>query len=98
MFKKRKRNKNIGKTNDIIKEEILKKALLENKRKNYEIKELNEGIEIALENASELRKENENLRKNLEVLQTTVENIKEVCDNSRGKVISKNKVLKEIEN
>lgn len=100
MFRKRKkeRNKIIGKANNIIKEEILKKALLENKNKKNEIKELNDAILVALENAEELRKNNQNLERNLQVLITTIENIKEICNNSNGKVISKNKVLKEIKN
>lgn len=98
MFGKRKKEEKqvIKRANDIITKEILRKALLENKNKDSEIKELNEGISIALENADELRKEKNNLENNLQVLQTTIENIKEICNNSNGRVVSKNKILEQI--
>lgn len=40
--------------------------------------------------------EYENLQNNFEVLQTTIENIKELCKNKKGKVISVNKILEEL--
>ena len=95
--KKKKEEKNaIKRANDIIKEMILKKALEENKTKELQLQEREKAIVIALENASELRKSNTNLENNLGVLQATIEKIREICNNSDGNVISKNKILKEI--
>ena len=95
--KKKKEERNVMKrANDIVKEMILKKALEENKVKELQLQEREKAIVIALENASELRKSNTNLENNLGVLQATIEKIREICNNSDGNVISKNKILKEI--
>lgn len=95
--KKKKEERNVMKrANDIVQEMILKKALEENKAKELQLQEREKAIVIALENASELRKSNANLENNLGVLQATIEKIREICNNSDGNVISKNKILKEI--
>lgn len=95
--KKKKEERNVMKrANDIVQEMILKKALEENKEKELQLQEREKAIVIALENASELRKANTNLENNLGVLQATIEKIREICNNSDGNVISKNKILKEI--
>lgn len=95
--KKKKEERNVMKrANDIVQEMILKKALEENKAKELQLREREKAIVIALENASELRKFNTNLENNLGVLQATIEKIREICNNSDGNVISKNKILKEI--
>ena len=95
--KKKKEERNVMKrANDIVQEMILKKALEENKDKELQLQEREKAIVIALENASELRKSNTNLENNLGVLQATIEKIREICNNSDGNVISKNKILKEI--
>jgi len=95
--KKKKEERNVMKrANDIVQEMILKKALEENKAKELQLQEREKAIVIALENASELRKSNTNLENNLGVLQATIEKIREICNNSDGNVISKNKILKEI--
>ena len=96
-FKKKKEERNVMKrANNIVKEMILKKALEENKDKELQLREREKAIVIALENAEELRKSNTNLENNLGVLQATIEKIREICNNSDGNVISKNKILKEI--
>ncbi len=92
-FKKRKEEKT---ANNAVKDMITHKALKELKIKDFEIEELNKGITIALENAEELRKDKKNLERNLEVLQASIENIREICNNSKGKVVSKKKILKEL--
>lgn len=95
--KKKKEERNVMKrANDIVQEMILKKALEENKAKELQLQEREKAIVIALENAEELRKSNTNLENNLGVLQATIEKIREICNNSDGNVISKNKILKEI--
>lgn len=95
--KKKKEERNVMKrANDIVEEMILKKALEENKDKELQLREREKAIVIALENAEELRKANTNLENNLAVLQATIEKIREICNNSDGNVISKNKILKEI--
>lgn len=95
--KKKKEERNVMKrANDIVQEMILKKALEENKEKELQLQEREKAIVIALENAEELRKSNTNLENNLGVLQATIEKIREICNNSDGNVISKNKILKEI--
>ena len=95
--KKKKEERNVMKrANDIVQEMILKKALEENKDKELQLQEREKAIVIALENAEELRKSNINLENNLGVLQATIEKIREICNNSDGNVISKNKILKEI--
>ena len=93
--KKKKEERNVMKrANDIVQEIILKKALEENKVKELQLQERENAIVIALENA--LRKANTDLENNLGVLQATIEKIREICNNSDGNVISKNKILKEI--
>lgn len=95
--KKKKEERNVMKrANDIVQEMVLKKALEENIAKELQLQEREKAIVIALENASELRKSNTNLENNLGVLQATIEKIREICNNSDGDVISKNKILKEI--
>ena len=95
--KKKKEERNVMKrANDIVQEMIFKKALEENKAKELQLQEREKAIVIALENAEELRKANTNLENNLGVLQATIEKIREICNNSDGNVISKNKILKEI--
>lgn len=95
--KKKKEERNVMKrANDIVEEMILKKALEENKDKELQLREREKAIVIALENAEELRNSNTNLENNLGVLQATIEKIREICNNSDGNVISKNKILKEI--
>lgn len=95
--KKKKEERNVMKrANNIVKEMIFKKVLEENKAKELQLQEREKAIIIALENAEELRKSNTNLENNLGVLQATIEKIREICNNSDGNVISKNKILKEI--
>ncbi len=97
LFKNKKEEKNVMKrANNIVKEMILKKALEENKEKELQLQERDKAVVIALENAAELRNSNANLENNLNVLQATIEKIREICNNSDGNVISKNKILKEI--
>lgn len=97
LFKNKKEEKNVMKrANNIVKEMILKKALEENKEKELQLQERDKAVVIALENAAELRESNANLENNLNVLQATIEKIREICNNSDGNVISKNKILKEI--
>ena len=87
--KKKKEERNVMKrANDIVQEMILKKALEENKAKELQLQEREKAIVI--------RKTNTNLENNLGVLQATIEKIREICNNSDGNVISKNKILKEI--
>ena len=89
-FGKRKEEKNkekeakkvIGEANNIVKEAVLQKALEENQEKEKEI--------LSLKN------KNTDLENNLKVLIETIANIKEICNNSNGKVVSKNKILKEL--
>lgn len=96
-FKKKKEEKRVmNKANNLVKEMVLQKALEENKEKELKIQERDKAIVIALENAEELRKDNANLEKNLEVLQNTIEKIKEICNSSKGKVIGVNTILREI--
>lgn len=95
--KKKKEERNVMKrANDIVQEMVLKKALEENIAKELQLQEREKAIVIALENAEELRKANTNLENNLGVLQATIVKIREICNNSDGNVISKNKILKEI--
>lgn len=82
--------------NNIVKEMIAKKALEENQNKDKEIKELSEGLMIALADATKYKRKCKDLEKNISTLQITIENIEEICNNSNGKVVSKNKILKEI--
>lgn len=97
LFKNKKEEKNVMKrANNIVKEMILKKALEENKEKELQLQERDKAVVIALENTAELRESNTNLENNLNVLQATIEKIREICNNSDGNVISKNKILKEI--
>ena len=94
--KKKEERKVMKRANDIVQEMVLKKAVEENIAKELQLQEREKAIVIALENAEELRKTNTNLENNLGVLQATIEKIKEICNNSDGNVISKNKILKEI--
>ena len=96
-FKKKKEEKKVmNKANDLVKEMVLQKALEENKEKENKIKELNKAIVVTLENSEELRNSNRNLENNLEVLQNTIEKIREICKTSNGRVIGVNTILKEL--
>ena len=96
-FKKKKEEKKVmNKANDLVKEMVLQKALEENKEKENKIEELNKAIVITLENSEQLRNINMNLENNLEVLQNTIEKIREICKASNGRVIGVNTILKEL--
>lgn len=96
-FKKKKEEKKVmNKANDLVKEMVLQKALEENKEKENKIEELNKAIVVTLENSEELRNSNRNLENNLEVLQNTIEKIREICKASNGRVIGVNTILKEL--
>lgn len=80
--KKKEEKKVFGDANNIIESMICDKALKENQEKQIKIKELEE--------------ENKDLRNNLEVLINTVADVKEICNNSNAKVVSKSKIMKVI--
>lgn len=82
---------------------ITKMAFQEAMRELQEEREKNESLRKDLEiydNKDKLRQAevNEiiNLQNNLEVLQNTIENIKELCKNKNGRVISSLTILKEL--
>ena len=77
--KKKEEKKVFADANNIIQEMICDKALKENIEKEIEIKKL--------------REENKDLKNNLEVLINTIADLKELCNNSKGKVVSKAKIL-----
>jgi len=100
---KKEENKVMEDANEIVKQAILDKALEENAEKEKKIKNLEnkikknkKDIEIMLNNAEESREKIDNLERNIEVLHNTIEKIKELCNNSNGYTISKNKILKEL--
>lgn len=103
-FKKKKEEKKImGDANEIVKQAILDKALQENQEKEKKIKNLEtkikknkKDIEIMLNNAEESRAQIDNLERNIEVLQNTIEKLKEICNNSKGNTVSKKKILNEL--
>ena len=68
--------------NDIVQEMICDKALKENVEKQIKIEKLEE--------------ENKDLKNNLEVLINTIADVKEICNNSNAKVVSKSKIMKVI--
>lgn len=80
-LRKRKEEKKVMKNaNDIIQEMICDKALKENVEKQIKIEKLEE--------------ENKDLRNNLDVLINTIADVKEICNNSNAKVVSKSKIMK----
>lgn len=80
-LRKRKEEKKIMEdANMIIQNMICDKALKENVEKQIKIEKLEE--------------ENKDLRNNLEVLINTIADIKEICNNSNAKVVSKSKIMK----
>lgn len=82
-IRKRKEEKKVfANANNIIQEMVCDKALKENREKEKKIKELKE--------------ENKDLRNNLEVLINTVADVKEICNSSNTKVVSKAKIMKVI--
>lgn len=82
-IRKRKEEKKVfANANNIIQEMVCDKALKENQEKEIKIKQLEE--------------ENKDLRNNLEVLINTVADVKEICNNSNAKVVSKAKIMKVI--
>lgn len=84
LFKK----KEIPQANARMSEMILAKATEELKEEKEKNKSLRKDLKI-------LDTENINYRKNLEVLQITFENIKEICKNAKTSTVAK-KVLKEL--
>ena len=80
-LRKRKEEKKVmNQANNIIQDMICDKALKENQEKEIRIKQLKE--------------QNKDLRNNLEVLINTIADVKELCNNSKGKVVSKAKIMK----
>ena len=77
--KKKEEKKVMNQSNNIIQDMICDKALKENKEKELKIRKL--------------KKENKNLQNNLEVLATSIEEIRKICNDSKGKVVSKAKIL-----
>lgn len=79
---------------------ITKMAFQEAMRELQEEREKNESLRKDLklfDKASyKYAEENNNLQNNLEVLQNTIENIKELCKNKNGRVISSLTILKEL--
>lgn len=74
---------------------FLKKEKKEEKRNGNQV--LREMIlKKALKENQEKQTQIENLEKNLEVLQTTIENIKELCKKDKSTVVSKKKILEEL--
>lgn len=82
-------------TNSYLKDIIVQKALAENKEKDEKIEQLTKGITVALENAQNLRQSNDNLEKNMIVLQETISKIKAICKTSTKSKISK-QILEEL--
>lgn len=74
---------------DFIAKMALQKALEELK----ETREKNESYERSFKLLNE---ENQDLHNNILVLQNTIENIKNLCEDRKGKVISANTILKEL--
>lgn len=82
-LRKRKEEKKIMEdANMIIQNMICDKALKENVEKQIKIEKLEE--------------ENKDLRNNLDVLINTIADVKEICNNSNAKVVSKSKIMKVI--
>ena len=80
-LRKRKEEKKVMEdANMIIQNMICDKALKENVEKQIKIEKLEE--------------ENKDLRNNLDVLINTIADIKEICNNSNAKVVSKSKIMK----
>lgn len=79
---------------------IIKMALQESMRELQEEREKNESLrkdlKIMDKENIELKQSNKNLEKNLEVLQVTIENVRNMCKNQNGRVISSKIILKEI--
>ena len=80
--KKKEEKKVFANANNIIESMVCDKALKENQEKQIKIKKLEE--------------ENKDLRNNLEVLINTIADVKEICNNSNAKVVSKAKIMKVI--
>lgn len=79
-LRKRKEEKKVmNQANNIIQDMICDKALKENQEKEIKIKQLEE--------------ENKDLRNNLEVLATSIEEVRKICSDSKGKVVSKAKIV-----
>lgn len=87
--KKKETKKVMGDANKIMTDIILQKALDENKEKENKIKNLK------IEN-ERIFEDKKNLERNIDVLNNTIKKIKEICNNSNGKVVSKAKILKEL--
>ena len=82
------KKKEIPQANARMSEMVLAKATEELKEEKEKNKSLRKDLKI-------LDTENINYRKNLDVLQTTFENIKEICKNARTSTVAK-QVLKEL--
>ncbi len=79
-LRKRKEEKKVfADANNIIQEMICDKALKENQEKQLKIEKL--------------ESRNTDLENNLEVLATSIEEIRKICNNSNAKVVSKAKIL-----
>lgn len=97
LFKRKNKNEENGNVN------LLRMAFQEAMRELQEEREKNESLRKDLEiydNKDKLRQaevnEITNLQNNLEVLQNTIENIRKLCKNKNGRVISSLTILKEL--
>ena len=79
------------------------RAKNESLRKDLEImdkqdlkKQLDETIKLDKKKIKELQEQRDNYKNNLEVLQTTIENIRKICKDRNGRVISSITILKEL--
>lgn len=79
---------------------ITKMALQEAIRELQEEREKNESLrkDLKLFDKASYKdaEENNNLQNNLEVLQNTIENIRKLCKDKNGRVISSKEILKEL--
>lgn len=93
LFKKKQKKQDGG---DWIVKMALQEALRELEEEEKKAESLREDLKIFDKENQKLKEQCNNLERNLEVLQTTIENIKKMCKDKNGRVISSKEILKEL--
>lgn len=90
LFKRKNKNEENGNVN------LLRMAFQEAMRELEQEKNLNKIKQNRINELEKYLQDYNNLENNLEVLQNTIENIKELCKDKNGRVISSLTILKEL--
>lgn len=94
--KNKKKEEKVGIDPTWLDQNALETALKDLGNANAKIKKLEINNKALSTKNGTLRKEKQELKDNLNVLQNTMESIKKICNSSKGTTVSKKQILKEL--